>query len=293
MPADYTVVISTFERPGPLNDALESLALQSHMPKRVIIVDASENVASAKICERFQDRLPVEHRLASKRSAAIQRNEGAADVKTPLAAFMDDDVVLQPDTFALLCAPFDSDPKIGGVAGRIFGLEHCTPAGLLWWYYRFQAGYSHPNYGGRVIGPAINSLPCYDGTMDLIPSEWLNSTCVAYRTEAFASEQFPEFEGYSFMEDVHLSTRIAKNWNLYFHAQSLYEHRSQPSIFKKDIRSLAASRIRNQRLVATGVLGLSGPVFELKFLLHRMFASTSILRRRTPQWIEELRGTWS
>ena len=139
MPADYTVVISTFERPGPLKDTLESLALQSHMPKRVVVVDSSETDASAEICNRFQSRLPIELRPSSIRSAAIQRNEGAADVKTPLTAFIDDDVVLQPDTFTLLCGPFDSDPKIGGIAGRSSGLEHRDPFGVAWWYYRFQA----------------------------------------------------------------------------------------------------------------------------------------------------------
>ena len=179
------------------------------------------------------------------------------------------------------------------LAGRISDMEHGRPSGLLWWYYRLQAGYAHPHYGARLFGPAINCLPHYADSGASIPAEWLNSTCVVYRTAAFAAEKFPEFEGYSFMEDVHLSARLAKKWRLFFHADAVYEHRSQPSEFKRDARALAASRIRHQRMVAEDVLGLRGVAFELKFLLHRLFATASILRQRPPQWREELKGTWS
>jgi hypothetical protein len=52
-------------------------------------------------------------------------------------------------------------------------------------------------------------------------------------------------------------------------------------------------RIRNQRIVARDVLGLRGPVFESKLLLHRCFATLSILRTRSAAWRDEVLGTWT
>jgi GT2 family glycosyltransferase len=240
--------------------------------------------------------IPVRYERAKKPSAAVQRNQGAALITTPLVAFVDDDAFVPPDTFAKICAAFDADigGKIGGIAARIDGMKHQIPSGLLRCYYRLQAGYTHPTYGGKLFGAAINCLPTYtESTGDLIPADWLNSTCVFYRTELYAREKFPEFDGYSFLEDVHLSARIARTHQLYFHRTATFEHHDAPSAFKRNARELARMRVRHQRLVAHEILGLREPVLTWKLLLHRLFASVSILRHRSPAWRQELLGMWT
>jgi hypothetical protein len=174
------------------------------------------------------------------------------------------------------------------------GETHLKPKPLLHAYYRLQAGFDHESYGGRLFGPVINCYPCYDAANpdELIPADWLNAGCVFYRTPLFLRERFPRFDGYSFMEDVHLSARIAKTHRMYFHAGALCEHRCGTNPLKSDPGVIARMRLRNQRLVASEVLGLSGPFFETKLLLHRLFASISIVRRRQGAWWRELAGTW-
>ena len=209
---------------------------------------------------------------------------------------MDDDIGLYPDTAARVCTVFDSDPRgeIGGVGVRIDEIPTPPPSRALWWYYRIQAGFAHRDYGARLFGPAINCLPCYDDTPDeLIPSDWLNSGCVFYRTPVFLRELFPRFEGTSSMEDVHLSARIARTHRLYFHKNARCQHRDGAPARPRDPRALARMRIRNQRTVARDVLGLRGPVLALKLLLHRVFVSVSVVRRRGPAWKKELLGTWT
>lgn len=292
----YSVVIATFERPAELRRTLESLAAQTRRPDRAIIIDASRDERAETIAREFGGRLPIRYERAVVASSARQRNQGAADVATPLIAFLDDDVELAPDCFEKLCGVFESDAasETGGVAARIRGMQHAPPRGLLWWYYRLQAGYAHTTYGGRLFGPAVNCLPSYtEAAGDLIPADWLNSTCVLYRTDLFRREQFPEFDGYSFMEDVHLSARIARTHRLYFHATALFDHFDAPSSFKRNHRQLARMRIRNQRLIARDVLGLRGPKLELQLLAHRLFATISVLRRHDAAWWEEIRGTWT
>jgi len=292
-PIPYSIVIATFERPEELRTTLASLAAQTRPPVQVIVVDSSRDDRARQIA--LASPLPLRYERATKPSAAVQRNQGAALVTTPLIAFMDDDVFIPPDSLEKICAVFEEDAggETGGVAARIEGMQHRSPRGLLRCYYRLQAGYRHPTYGGKHFGAAINCLPTYtESEGDLIPADWLNSTCVFYRTPLFAREKFPEFEGYSFLEDVHLSARVGRTHRLFFHRTAFYEHRDAPSTFKRNARALARMRVRHQRLVARDIVGLREPTLSWKLALHRLFATVSVLRQRGPGWTQEILGTW-
>lgn len=294
MMPEYSIVVATMDRVVKLRAALESVRRQTLQPERVIIVDASRTEETRQLAQEFSTQLRIDYQRATLPSAARQRNQGAESVTTELIAFIDDDVVLAEDLFAKCCAVFGEDEvrEIGGVAARMAGSTHPRPRGLLWWYYRLQAGYADATYGARLFGPVINCFPCYDEQAGpLIAADWLNSGCVLFRTASFHAVKFPTFEGYSFMEDVHLSARIARTQLLFFHADAVFEHHPESSATKSDRRLLARQRIQNQRALARDVLGLSGPVFEIKLLLHRVFAAISIVRRREPGWFRELQGT--
>ena len=298
-PLSYSLVIPAYELPDELDRTLAGIAAQTRPPSAVIIIDSSSHERCRAVAERWQAQLPVRYERATAASAALQRNQGAQlpdAAASPLLGFIDDDITLYPDTCAKVCAVFEDDARreVGGVAVRIDEIQRPEPRGLAWWYYRLQAGYADRPNGGRLFGPAINCLPCYtESAGDLIPSDWLNSGCVFYRTDLFLRELFPRFDGYSFMEDVHLSARIARTHRLYFHKTACCQHRDGAAARPRNLTSMARSRFRNQRLVAREVLGLHGPVFEAKLLLHRLFASVSVLRQRGPMWKAELAGTWT
>jgi cellulose synthase/poly-beta-1,6-N-acetylglucosamine synthase-like glycosyltransferase len=288
----YSLVIATLDRPSLIDTALAAVAAQTHLPAAVIVVDASAGTATADVCARWSARLPLHYEKALARSAARQRNQGAARATTPLVGFMDDDIVPPPDTLQKLAETF-ADERVGGVAGRILGFSHPVPRGLLWWYYRWQAGYAHPHYGGRVIGPAINFLPAFDlETAPLIPAEWLNSGLVLYRREVFAREQFPAFEGYSFLEDAHLSYRVGRTHRLFFRGDAPYGHNDPPATHRPDQRALARMRIRHQQLFARELLGLSGFTLFWKLTLHRLFQTLAVLRSGAPGRWRTITGFW-
>lgn len=296
----YSIVIPTLDLPEELDRTLGSIRQQTHPPAVTIVVDASRDSRSRQVAERWAQEMPVRYERSDERSAAVQRNLGGmlVDPETsPLVAFIDDDITLYPDTGSGVCRVFDDDSheEIGGVAARIDEIHRMPPSGLSWAYYRIQAGYSDATYGGRLFGPAINCLPCYLAEdRDLIPAGWLNSGCVFYRTQLFQKEQFPEFEGYSFMEDVHLSARIARTHHLFFHKTARCSHRDG-AVHRgaSDAAALARSRMKNQRVVAREVLGMGGWPLEAKLLLHRIFVTLSLLRRSDHQRWRELLGTWT
>ncbi len=293
----YSIVVATFERPLDLERLLASVAAQERPPERVIIVDASPGEETRRVAERRASTLPIFYERAAAPSAARQRNQGAVHVLSPLIAFIDDDAILPPSLAEQLCVPFEQDAtgEIGGVAGRIDEAPRPVPRGLLRWYYRLQAGFAHPTYGGLLFGPAINCYPSYEEPSEgeLVPANWLSSTCVFYRTALFRREEFPHFAGYSFMEDVHLSARIGRTHQLFFHRAALFEHRDAPSTWKRNHRQLARSRLRNQRQVAREILGLRPFELAWKLLLHRLFVTAYLLLRRPVCYGAELRGTWS
>lgn len=293
----YSLVIATYERPEQLATMLASVAQQTRPPEIVIVVDSSPGEETRQVVETAasESLIPIRYERAERSSAAEQRNQGAREISTPLVAFADDDARLYAETMEKLCRVFDQDAagEIGGVAGRIEESTRPVPRGPLWWYYRLQAGFRHPTYGGKLFGPAINCYPSYtEAESALMPADWLSSTCVMYRTELFRREQFPKFEGYSFMEDVHLSARVGKTHRLFFHRDAIFQHDDAPSTFKRNVLALARSRIRNQRLVARDVMGVHGPAFELKLALHRLFVTTYLLRRGGPGVWWEIAGTW-
>ena len=117
----YSLVIATFERPRELEEALSSILIQRRPPEETIIVDSSRETTTREVVKSFESRIPLRYEQAVVPSAAMQRNQGARRVKTPLVGFLDDDVVLSPDTCAELCEVFDRDEKqeVGGVAARI------------------------------------------------------------------------------------------------------------------------------------------------------------------------------
>lgn len=295
MRAPYSIVIATYERPEPLRRALESVVLQTRQPEQVFIVDSSVSDAAQSVANAFSGRLPIRYVRSQTPSSAQQRNAGIDLCASPLIVFMDDDAVLYAVTMEQLLAVFEQGgDSIGGVSARMEGFVHPKPGRLLWWYYRLQAGYSHSTYGGKLFGPAINCVPCYDEeSRELIPADWLSTCCVMYRTELVKRERFPDFQGYSHMEDVHLSARIARTHALGYHASAWFRHEDAGSHYKRAQREMVRHRLQNQRRVAWEVMGKSGLGFELQFFLHRLVTSVALLRQRTPGWTEELIGVWA
>lgn len=292
----YEVVIATYCRAERLGESLRSLALQTAPPAMVHIVDASPDEDSAGVAREYARQLPIRYEKSSVASAARQRNAAARHLTLPFVAFMDDDVVLDAELFEVLLQVLadDAGEKVGGIAPRMRGFSHKRPGGLLKWYYRLQAGFDHPHYGGLMFGAAVNCLPCYaEEQGDVCGGNWLSSTVVLYRTPVFQQHLFPAFDGYSWMEDAYLSGMIAKSHRLLWHTKVSYDHFPSISPAKRDRVALARMRNRHHALIAKEVLGLSPRQRITKMWLRCLFDSLHLLRARPPGWPGEIRGIWT
>lgn len=290
-PPPYSIVIATKGRSSLLADTVADLARQSAPPAAVLVVDSTAE-PSGDPFPQIDGPFATHYTAIDDASAARQRNSGARQVDTPLICFLDDDVRLPPDLFQQLLQTWETDRSAIGVNARINGLAHPPPGRLLHAYYRWQAGYAHPTYGTRLFGPAINCVPTYDepDQSGLIPGQFLNSTCMLIDRAAFTAEGFPDFHGYSWGEDVHLSSRLARHGPVYFHKTACYDHLSPTTREKSDLKRLGTMQMTNQFRIATECMEQPAAWTLRRLRWHLWFVSIFLLRSGRSDWREFLKG---
>lgn len=293
------VIVPTRNRAAVLRRTLESLADQMVQPAEVLIVDASADDTTHSLCAG--DTIPglrsaVSWQKADIAGAASQRNQGVRACHQSSVGFIDDDIRFEPECVSRLWNALQSDRRLGGVNAMIINQRYQTPGVISRIMFRLMSGHAESSYAGRVLGPAVNLLPeDRDELPDVVPVEWLNTTCTFYRREALPDPPFPEqFRGYSLMEDVALSLTVGKHWKLANARTARIYHDSQPGDHKSDPALLAEMQLLNRHYVMTKVLGRDRASDYLKLILFELFSLTSSLRSRSGRatLAPALRGRW-
>jgi hypothetical protein len=158
-----------------------------------------------------------------------------------------------------------------------------TPGRVSRLLFRLMAGRREKSYAGRVLGPAVNLLPeDLDGLPEVVPTEWLNTTCTLYRREALPEPPFPDhFTGYSLMEDLALSLTVAKHWRLANARTARIYHDSQPGSHKAEPKVMAEMQLVNRHYVMTKILERTQASDYLKLILFEFFSLASNIQSRS------------
>jgi len=263
-----------------LQRTVESLASQAVQPFEIIVVDASDTPETQQICEKGVLGLSSQMRWikALACGAATQRNQGVAVATQPLIWFFDDDVLFEPDCVQRLWNAIESDQQLGGVNAMIVNQRYQTPGTISRLMFTLLNSGRENTFAGKVIGPAINLLPeDRDDLPDIVPVEWLNTTCTMYCREALPSPPFDSFfRGYSLMEDLALSIRVAeRGWKLANVRRARIFHDSQPSPHKLGVAAVAAMELLNRHYVMTQVLEQRRSTDYLRLLGWEIFSILS------------------
>jgi len=136
---DAAVVVPTYRRPDRLGRLVDALAEQQVPGKtwEIVVVDDCSGPEVAEMLAKMPERVPVPLRVLStpvNSGPAAARNIGWRATDAPILAFVDDDVVPDPDWLANAIAVMDADPAYGVVQGRttqpdgvdLDGLPMCT-----------------------------------------------------------------------------------------------------------------------------------------------------------------------
>ena len=253
-------VIATKDRAATLARTLDSLAAQGVLPAEVVAVDGSVGDDSRRVLEnwgaKFASQIAVRWQRAEKLGAAIQRNQGIVAVTQPVVLFVDDDILFEPECVSRLWRAMAADPQLGGVNAMITNQQYHPPGRVSRAVFTLLHGRREHSFAGLIIGPAVNLLPEDRSDLpEVVPVEWLNTTCTLYRREALPHPPFDSiFTGYSMMEDVTLSVRVGRTWHLANARTARIFHDSQLGAHKADVSALAAMELVNRHYVMTQVL---------------------------------------
>jgi len=253
-----SAIVPTRDRPQPLLRMLHSLAAQSAQPVELVVVDASTDDQTQQLCQSSIAGLATQicYSRAIAVGAAVQRNQAVAAATQPYILFCDDDIWFEPECLSRLWEGLRCDSALGGINAMITNQRYLPPGRISRLLFRVLHGQTETSYAGRCIGPGLNLLPedCPD-LPDVVPTDWLNSTCTLYRREVLPHPPFlAHFTGYSLLEDVTLSLTVGKRWHLANARTARIYHDSQPGEHKNNVAVLAKMELVNRHYVMTQVL---------------------------------------
>lgn len=288
-----SLVIPTCGRQAALRRMLESVKEQDARPAEIVIVDASDDGETRRVIEDLAGGFDPGCRLrwlrAGARGAAVQRNQGVAEASQAVIGFADDDVILEPHCMERLWAALQSAPDVGGANAMITNQKYHEPGAATRLVYRLIGGGRGPDYAGRIFGPAVNTLPADRDTMpEVVPVDWLNLGLTLYRREALPEPPFwPEFTGYSMMEDAALSLVVARQWKLVNARTARIFHDTQTGSHKDNAGEVARMALVNRDFVARRVLGRRGAGYWASlavWVVFQLAAQAARLPRNPKAW---------
>lgn len=216
---DCSLVVATYRRPAGVVVLLKQLQGLPDPPAEVVVVDGSPEHESGPVLAAWARTCDLPFNLLYVRSPAgltRQRNVGIDATTGPFVFFLDDDCEPLPGYFTAIRAVFDadSDAAIAAVAGTLINeLDQPVP----WrWRIRFALRLVPRGESGRYY-PMATSVPRalarpFTGSR---PTDVLPGAAFACRRTALARCRFSQFfDGYSQGEDLEMSRRLARDWEL-------------------------------------------------------------------------------
>jgi glycosyltransferase involved in cell wall biosynthesis/GT2 family glycosyltransferase len=212
-PLKLAFVVATKDRPEELRRMWRSLCRQTRPPDEVVVVDAGRGPSPAEGLDPAP--FAVTHIRAERPSAAGQRNAGIGAVSpgADLVGFLDDDAVLEDDAVEEMLRFWEgADGAVGGAAFNLVNHPPLDLASLKMTKLAESLGF----YAKRPGTVAPSGFQTMIGRVERTTwTAWLPSTAAVWRREVLRRYRFDEwFGGYSYLEDLDLSYRIAKTFRL-------------------------------------------------------------------------------
>ncbi|MCW5715882.1 MAG: glycosyltransferase family 2 protein [Bauldia sp.] len=114
----YSVVIPAFDAADTIVDALRSIARQSVLPARVIVVDDGSNDDTGERARAFGEGLDIVVIRQANAGCGAATNTGVATVTTPVLAYLDADDVWLPHKAEAQLAILAARPELAGICGQ-------------------------------------------------------------------------------------------------------------------------------------------------------------------------------
>lgn len=111
-----TVCVATYNRARNLNKCLESLTKQTDADFDVLIIDGGSSDKTHEVLEQYKDKLSIRVIIDKIPHLSYIRDLGWRKSKSDIIAWIDDDVVVEPQWVKAIVAQL-VEPTVGGVTG--------------------------------------------------------------------------------------------------------------------------------------------------------------------------------
>ena len=217
----------------------------------IVVLDADKEAIESDLLFG----VPVKIIHTKVRGAAIKRNLGVKNSSGEAVLFVDDDVEFFPNSVQALEEILEANNTIGGVGCFIKNQSFSKPRIYSYLVFKLSGGWRICDFSGKCFGPMINLFPQAKGnSKKFIKSDWLNTTMTLYRRKALPCPVFDlYFSGYSYGEDLALSLRVKKQWQIGNATESYIVHHSKPSSYKANQYDLQKMIIKNKFYILTKI----------------------------------------
>ena len=213
-----SIVIPTYNRMKDVDECLDSVIVQTILPKEVIIVDDSEDNEIENFIEQrkyeFKEKDIVLRYIRNKRerSLTIARNIGIENATGNIILFLDSDVIIDEDYIKEILKIYKENPDAFGVQGLIQRKkEKRVILTFIDIFNKLFYIYLDEKNKCRLLPSLGVSFPSF--VDEVINCEWLSGANQAYKKEILEEFNFDEnLKKYSQGEDIDMSYRIFKKY---------------------------------------------------------------------------------
>ena len=149
-----SLVICTYNRSRYLPGSLESILLQTVDKSlfEVIVIDNASTDDTSQIVQTFISQNPslhISYHFEKNKGLSFARNRGISEARSPLIAYVDDDVILTPDYLKKLIGFFEKNPDAGGAGGKVIPKYESGSEPV--WMNKYLAGFvGNVNHGTNI-----------------------------------------------------------------------------------------------------------------------------------------------
>ncbi len=221
---DFSIVIPTYNRAKHLNNCLLSLLIQTKKPFEILVIDNSDNLDAKKIIDNLENKFKKQNVFLyyfknSINSGAIARNFGVSKAKGDFIAFLDDDVVLDPNYYEEIEKVFLEHPDALGVHGynklgnkAYQEMKKSFFKNLMDKFIKFFMIYTYyEDNKSRVLPSLCVTNPTPPSFNSIVQSEWVSTCAGVFSKKVFLKFHFDnQFMKYSWNEYIDFSYSIFK-----------------------------------------------------------------------------------
>ena len=165
--APITVAIATYRRPPGLARAVDALLAGSTLPAEIVVVDQSEDDATAAVTAERAAAAPIPIRYIAQRAKGLSRsrNAGVAAATQDIVAVTDDDCVAHSQWVEVIARTITPSGGVDGIGGRVLPLGP-DAAGLA--AVSSRTSEQRRDYAGKVVPWVVGT-----GANFAVRKEWL------------------------------------------------------------------------------------------------------------------------